>query len=81
MPFAAGLCAFNAIVKRLKEDTLILVWLSIVLLVFTFAQTKLYWYILPAFPAFALAIGNLLYQISKKISSRYSRLDLEKRFK
>jgi 4-amino-4-deoxy-L-arabinose transferase-like glycosyltransferase len=67
LPFAAGLCAFNAVIKRLKEDTLILAWISIVLAVFTFAQTKLYWYILPAFPAFAISISSLLYQLSKKI--------------
>ena len=67
LPFAAGLCAFNAVVKRLKEDTLILLWMAIVLLVFTFAQTKIYWYILPAYPAFAIAISSFLYEVSKKI--------------
>ena len=67
LPFAAGLCAFNAVIKRLKEDTLILAWISIVLVVFTFAQTKLYWYLLPALPAFAISISSLLYQLSKKI--------------
>ncbi len=67
LPFAAGLCALNAVVRRLKEDTLILAWMSIVLVAFTFVQTKLYWYILPAFPAFALALSNFLYQIAKKI--------------
>lgn len=67
LPFAAGLCAFNVVVKRLKADTLILVWMSIVLLVFTVAQTKLSWYILPALPAFAIAIGSLLYQLSNRI--------------
>jgi 4-amino-4-deoxy-L-arabinose transferase-like glycosyltransferase len=69
LPFATGLCAFNVVVKRLKADTLILAWMLIVLLVFTFAQTKLSWYILPAFPAFAIAISNLLYQIGNKIQS------------
>jgi 4-amino-4-deoxy-L-arabinose transferase-like glycosyltransferase len=67
LPFAAGLCAFNAVFKRLKGDTLILAWMAIVLVAFTFAQTKLEWYILPAFPAFAIAISSLLYQLSKKI--------------
>jgi outer membrane protein assembly factor BamB len=81
LPFAAGLCAVNAAIKRSKEDTLVFVWMSIVILVFTFAQTKLYWYVLPAFPAFAIAIGNLLYQLSKKIAKYYPRLDLERRFK
>ena len=66
LPFAAGLCAFNAVVKRLKADSLILLWVAIVLLVFTFVQTKIYWYILPAFPAFAIAIGSFLYQLANK---------------
>ena len=66
LPFAAGLCAYNSVIKRLKEETLILLWMVIVLLVFTFAQTKLYWYILPVTPAFAIAISNLLYQLAQK---------------
>jgi 4-amino-4-deoxy-L-arabinose transferase-like glycosyltransferase len=67
LPFSAGLCAFNAVVKRLKEDTLIIAWMSIVLLVFTLIQTKLEWYILPVFPAFAIAISSFLYKLLKKI--------------
>jgi outer membrane protein assembly factor BamB len=67
LPFSAGLCAFNAVIKRLKEDTLILAWISIVLVLFTLVQTKLDWYILPAFPAFAIAISSLLYQASMKV--------------
>jgi 4-amino-4-deoxy-L-arabinose transferase-like glycosyltransferase len=84
LPFAAGLCAFNAVIKRLKEDTLILAWISIVLVVFTFAQTKLYWYLLPALPAFAISISSLLYQLSKKIQqlsekhTTFRRLTLSK---
>jgi outer membrane protein assembly factor BamB len=70
LPLSAGLCAFYAAVKRSKADSLILVWASIVLGLFTFAQTKLYWYILPAFPAFALAISSFIYQLSKKIQQR-----------
>jgi len=66
LPFAAGLCLFNAVAKRLKADTLIFLWMAIVLLVFTLAQSKLDWYILPAFPAFALAISVLIFQLSKK---------------
>ena len=72
LPFATGFCAFNAVIKRLKEDTLILLWMAIVTLVFTFAQTKLYWYILPATPAFAIAISSLLYQISRKAKKKFS---------
>jgi outer membrane protein assembly factor BamB len=80
LPFAAGLCAFNVVVKRLKADALILAWMLIVLLVFTFAQTKLSWYILPALPAFAISISSLLYQLSKKIqlTAGYLRLRRKK---
>jgi outer membrane protein assembly factor BamB len=67
LPFAAGLCVLNAVIKRSKSDTLVIAWMSIVLAVFTLIQTKLYWYILPAFPAFAIAISSLLFQLSKKI--------------
>ena len=67
LPFAAGLCAFNAAVRRLKADILILAWMAIVLVAFTFIQTKLYWYILPAFPAFAIAVGSLLHQLIKRV--------------
>jgi 4-amino-4-deoxy-L-arabinose transferase-like glycosyltransferase len=79
LPFAAGLCALNAVIKRLKEDILILLWMSIVLLVFTFAQTKLFWYILPAFPAFAIAISSFLYQLSKKIYQLSKKIQLSAR--
>ena len=78
LPFAAGLCAFNSVIKRLKEDTLILAWMSIVLVVFTFAQTKLEWYILPAFPAFAIAISSFLYQLSKKMQRTFRTLTSSK---
>jgi len=69
LPFATGLCVFKSFIKRSKEETLLLVWMIIVLAVFTFAQTKLYWYILPAFPAFAIAIASLLNQSLNKIHS------------
>jgi hypothetical protein len=48
--------------------------MSIVLLLFTLIQTKLEWYILPAYPAFAIAIGDFLYQLSKKIKPTISVL-------
>ena len=70
LPFAVGLCAFNSVIKRHKADTLILIWIALVIGIFTFAQTKLYWYILPALPAFAIAISNLLYWVANKIQSQ-----------
>jgi len=76
LPFAVALCLFNSAVKHLKEDTLILVWIIVVLAVVTFVQTKLYYYILPAFPAFSIAISSLLYQIAKKMQLFVRRLQL-----
>ncbi|MCW4010882.1 MAG: PQQ-binding-like beta-propeller repeat protein [Candidatus Bathyarchaeota archaeon] len=78
LPFSVGLSLYWAI-KRSKSDLLLITWIAIVFLVFTIAQTKLHYYILPVYPAFALAIGSLLYQLSKKIwSSTYPhRLNLE----
>jgi eukaryotic-like serine/threonine-protein kinase len=67
LPFAVGLCAFKAIVKKTKADTLLILWIAIVFLVFTFAQTKLFWYILPVFPAFAICISSLIYQLLNRI--------------
>lgn len=65
LPFAVGVSAYFAL-KRSKADTLIVAWVAIVLLVFSVAQTKIYYYILPAYPAFALAIGALLYKTANK---------------
>jgi outer membrane protein assembly factor BamB len=70
LPFAVGLCVFNAVVKRVKGDTLVLVWVAVVLVIFTLAQTKIYWYILPALPAFAIAISNLLNQLAHFVGLR-----------
>ncbi len=72
LPFAVGLSLYWAI-KRSKSDILLITWIVVVFLVFTVAQTKLYYYILPVYPAFALAIGSLLYQLSKKLwHSKYN---------
>jgi outer membrane protein assembly factor BamB len=70
LPFAVGLCVYNFVVKHTKQDILLLEWMAIVLAVLTFVQTKLYWYILPVLPAFAIAIGNLVYLLFKKIRVR-----------
>jgi len=76
LPFAAVLSAVKAVVKRSNADALLIVWMAVVLLFFTLAQTRIYWYILPAFPAFAIAIASLLYQVGKKISGRYTKKTL-----
>ncbi len=77
LPFAVGLCIYKA-VKRSKPDLLIVLWIVIVLGVFTVAQTKIYWYILPAYPAFAIAIAAMLYAVWKKYNlERYFKLPQE----
>jgi outer membrane protein assembly factor BamB len=79
LPFAAGLCVYNSIIKHSKQDLLLLEWIVIVLMALTFVQTKLYWYILPVLPAFAIAIGNLLYLFFKKIQARINKRECERK--
>lgn len=69
LPFAVGLSGYYAF-KRHKPDLLVVVWVSVVLAVFTLAQTKIHYYILPAYPAFALVIANMLYQIYNWFAKR-----------
>jgi 4-amino-4-deoxy-L-arabinose transferase-like glycosyltransferase len=78
LPFAAGVSVVKAVFKQSNVDTLLIVWMAVVLLFFTVAQTRIYWYILPAFPAFAIVTANLLYQVGKKISGRYIKKALPK---
>jgi 4-amino-4-deoxy-L-arabinose transferase-like glycosyltransferase len=66
LPFSVGLVAFKTFIKRSKANTLLLVWIVIVLLFFTLAQTKLYWYILPVIPAFSIAIGYFIFELLKQ---------------
>ncbi len=66
MPFAVGLAAFKSFVKRSKPDILLLIWVVVVFAVFTVAQTKIYWYILPSLPALALVTSSLIYQVADK---------------
>jgi outer membrane protein assembly factor BamB len=74
LPFAVGLCVFNVVAKRSKEAVLVFVWMSVVIVVFTLVQTKLFWYILPALPAFAIAVSSFLFQLLKKIRPSISFL-------
>lgn len=63
LPFAVSLCLY----KRKKEDILVLIWIAIILGVFTLAKTKIYWYILSVFPAFSIVISRFLYEFYKKM--------------
>jgi 4-amino-4-deoxy-L-arabinose transferase-like glycosyltransferase len=66
-PFAIALSSIHVMFKRKKEDTLLLVWIVAVLGVFSVSQTKLSWYIIPIFPAFAVVLGNLLYELFRRM--------------
>jgi outer membrane protein assembly factor BamB len=79
LPFAAGLCVYNSVVKHSQQDLLLLEWMVVVLVILTCVQTKIYWYILPALPAFAIAIGNLLYLLFNKIQARMSKREYERK--
>lgn len=62
LPFAVGLSGYYML-KRHKSDVLLVTWIAAVLAVFTLAQTKIFYYILPAYPAFAITIASMLYHI------------------
>jgi eukaryotic-like serine/threonine-protein kinase len=70
LPFGIGLSVYGAVTKKSKSKQLLVVWLVVVLGLFTVAQTKIFWYILPVFPAFALAIGSFLYELSVKVQKK-----------
>jgi 4-amino-4-deoxy-L-arabinose transferase-like glycosyltransferase len=69
LPFAFAFSVYQSVRGRSREDALVVVWVVVVLGLFTAVQTKLYWYILPAFPAFAIAIASFLSVVSKKVWS------------
>jgi 4-amino-4-deoxy-L-arabinose transferase-like glycosyltransferase len=72
LPFAVGLSVYFGF-KRSKPDILLITWIAVVLAVFTLAQTKIFYYILPAYPAFALAIASMLYRIGHLTKNRLRR--------
>jgi 4-amino-4-deoxy-L-arabinose transferase-like glycosyltransferase len=73
LPFAAALSAFKAVFRRSRSDLFVLSWMLLVLAAFSLIQTKLEWYILPVFPAFALAISSLIYQVGSYGSMKLRR--------
>ena len=67
LPFAFSLCGIKVFFQRKKEDFLLLIWILIILGIFTFSQTKLYWYILPVFPAFSIVLASFLSYYFRKL--------------
>lgn len=72
LPFAVGLSGYYMF-KHRKADILLVAWIAVVLGAFTLAQTKIYYYILPAYPAFALAVASMLNQIYNVVKKRLRR--------
>ena len=60
LPFAVTLCSVKVFFQRKKEDILLLIWIITILGIFSFSQTKLYWYILPVLPAFSIVLARFL---------------------
>jgi outer membrane protein assembly factor BamB len=67
LPFGIALSVYFAVAKRSKSDLLLVVWLVVVLGLFSFAQTKLFWYILPVFPALSLVIGGMFCRVAANV--------------
>ncbi|MCW3128992.1 MAG: glycosyltransferase family 39 protein [Methanophagales archaeon] len=67
--FAVLYNAKTAFEEKKKEDILILSWIGVVLGVFTLAQTKLPWYIIPIYPALSISVAHFFYKF----------IDIEKR--
>jgi 4-amino-4-deoxy-L-arabinose transferase-like glycosyltransferase len=57
--------------RKLQNIHFLIYWLFVPLVIFTFAKTRLYWYILPIYPAIALLIAYVF--------SQFQRSKLEKR--
>ncbi len=64
---------FTWVNSNISYSKLIVVWLGVYLLAISVMTTKLPWYILPIYPAFALAVGVQLTQIWHKPHLNYSR--------
>ncbi len=65
---------FTWINSNISYSKLIVVWLGVYLLAISVMTTKLPWYVLPIYPAFALAVGVQLTQVWHKPYLNYSRL-------
>lgn len=59
--------------SNISYSKLIVVWLGVYILAISIMTTKLPWYVLPIYPAFALAVGVQLTQIWHKPQFNYSR--------
>lgn len=62
MPIALLLAVRRMIRHRDELDRLLLLWIGVVFILFSFVQTKFDWYILPIYPALALLLTRGIYE-------------------
>lgn len=70
LALVAGLVLYAALyrsIDKIEKNTalLLFLWITVPLVLYTIAKTKITWYILPVFPAFAVCTGGLSSSIFK----------------
>ncbi len=48
---------FNTLIRKNKQNCLLISWVVVVILLFTVAKTKLHWYIIPVYPPLMIIAG------------------------
>lgn len=66
VPLAALLALRRAIRDRNQLDRLLLVWSTVVFVLFSLIQTKFDWYILPIYPALGLLLSRAVWELVKQ---------------
>lgn len=74
LPFGLILLFKNYFKDRNENSIFLLIWFFTIFLIFSVAQTKNYWYILPTFPVMALIVASFWIMLLEKVSkARFSR--------
>lgn len=58
------------LVKKNKQASLLVIWISVIFIFFTIAKTKIFWYIMPIYPALSLLIGYDVEVLRKTLNIR-----------
>lgn len=61
---------YNLKKSKINYSELLLFWIGFPIFIFTLAKTRLYWYILPVYPAIALIISNLFETLATSKTSQ-----------
>ena len=63
--------------KTFKKDTkyaFLTIWVTVILVIFSIAKSKLVWYIIPIYPALCIISGHFIYLFYNFLSSRFKIL-------